>query len=97
MKTLNEVKIILSAHREELSDRFRVKKVGIFGSYVRGEQKRDSDLDVLVEFNEPVSLLGVAKVENFLCDLLDVKVDVVPKKDIRPELRKTILSETVFV
>ncbi len=97
MKTLNEVKVVLSAHKKELSDRFRVKNVGIFGSYVRGEQKRGSDLDVLVEFDEPVSLLGVAKVENFLCDLLGVKVDVVPKKDIRPELRKTILSETVYV
>lgn len=97
MKTLNEIKVVLSAHREELSDCFRVKKMGVFGSYARGEQKRGSDLDVLVEFDEPVSLLGLAKVENFLGDLLGVKVDVVPKKDIRPELRKRILAETVFV
>lgn len=97
MKSLPEIKSVLSAHKKELSDRFRVKKVGIFGSYVRGEQKRGSDLDVLVEFNEPVSLLGVASVEVFLCDLLGVKVDVVPKMDIRPELRKSILSETVYV
>jgi hypothetical protein len=97
MKTLNEIKVVLSAHREELSDRFRVRKMGVFGSYARGEQKRGSDLDVLVEFDEPVSLLGLAKVENFLGDILGVTVDVVPKKDIRPELRKRILAETVFV
>ena len=97
MKSLPEIESVLSAHKKELYDRFRVKKVGIFGSYVRGEQKRGSDLDVLVEFDEPVSLLGVASVEVFLCDLLRVKVDVVPKIDIRPELRKSILSETVYV
>ncbi len=97
MKTLNEIMVVLSAHREELSNHFRVKNVGIFGSYVRGEQNKGSDLDVLVEFDEPVSLLGLARVENFLGDLLGLKVDVVPKKDIRPELRKRILAETVFV
>ena len=49
-----------------------------------------------MEFDESVSLLGVIRVENFLSDLLGVNVDVVPKKDVRPELCKTIVAETVY-
>ena len=82
MKSLETIKSVLSAHKEELLLRFRVKEVGVFGSYVRGEQKKDSDLDVLVVFEEPVSLLKVVGLENYLSDLLGDKVDVVPKKDL---------------
>jgi len=97
MKTLYDIKTALKERKKELYDRYSVKKVGVFGSYVRGEQRRGSDLDVLVEFEEPVSLLKLASLENFLSDLLGAKVDVVPEKDIRSELKKRILSEAVYV
>jgi predicted nucleotidyltransferase len=80
-----------------LRKEFRVKSLGLFGSYVRGEPKTGSDLDVLVEFEEPVSLLKLVSLENYLSDLLGVKVDLIPKADIRPELRDRILSEEVTV
>jgi predicted nucleotidyltransferase len=80
-----------------LRKKFKVKSVGIFGSYVRGEQKSGSDLDVLVEFEEPVSLLKLVSLENYLSEFLGVKVDLIPKADIRPELRSRILSEEVTV
>ncbi len=54
-------------------------------------------LDVLVEFDEPVSLLWLVKVENYLSELLGVKVDLVPKKDVRPELKERILKEAVYL
>jgi len=97
VKTLYDIKTALKERKKELYDRYSVKKVGVFGSYVRGEQRRGSDLDVLVEFEEPVSLLKLASLENFLSDLLGAKVDVVPEKDIRSELKKRILSEAVYV
>ena len=95
--TLDEVKNMIKEHKGNLEQDFRVKEIGIFGSYARGEQRDRSDVDVLVEFDEPVSLLGVVKLENYLSDLLHVKVDLVPKKDIRQELREGILKETIYL
>jgi len=94
---LDKVKKILENHKKTLGPNFGVKEIGIFGSYVRGEQRDRSDVDVLVEFDEPVSLLGVVKLENYLSDLLHIKVDLVPKKDIRQELREGILKETIYL
>lgn len=95
--TLNEVKYKIKERKADLEQNFRVKGIGIFGSYVRGDQKDKSDVDVLVEFDEPVSLLGVVKLENYLSDLLQIKVDLVPQKDIRQELREKILKETIYL
>jgi predicted nucleotidyltransferase len=59
VKTIEEIKRILKEHKEELRDRFKVKEIGVFGSYVRGEQKRKgSDIDILVEFEEPIGFLN---------------------------------------
>ncbi len=97
MKNLAEIKPILAGRKEELKKRFGVTEIGIFGSYVRREQKESSDLDILVEFEKPVSLLHIVSVENYLSDLLGIKVDLVPRKNIRAELKETILKETVPV
>ncbi|MBN2013960.1 MAG: nucleotidyltransferase family protein [Candidatus Altiarchaeota archaeon] len=97
MVTLGDIRTALSKHRAELSRRFMVKSIGVFGSYVRGEQDESSDVDFLVEFEEPVSLLRIVGLENFLGDVLGVKADVVPKKDLRAELRDRVLEEAVYV
>ena len=97
MKTLEDIRKKLIDCKKELEQQFKVKKISIFGSYVRGEQKKISDIDILVDFNEPVSLLEFIKLENYLSDLLGVKVDLIPKKGIRPELKKQILSEAVRI
>jgi predicted nucleotidyltransferase len=54
MKTLEEIKEVIIQHKENLKRNFKVKEIGIFGSFVRGEQKRGSDVDILVEFEEPI-------------------------------------------
>ena len=97
MKSIQEIKEILEKHKEELEGKYKVKEIGIFGSYVRGEQKGKSDLDILVEFEEPVSLLDLVRAENYLSELLDIKVDLVHKRDIRPELKERILKEAVYL
>lgn len=96
-KTLEEIKDILNIHREELRQKHKITEIGIFGSYVRGEQKKRSDLDILVEIEEPVSLLRFVNIENYLSDLLKTKVDLVSKKSIRPELKERILKEVVYL
>lgn len=96
-KSLEAIKKTLRSHKEELKEKYGVIETGIFGSYVRGEQKKSSDVDVLVEFEKPVSLLRLVEVENYLSDLLKTKVDLVPKEDVRPELKNRILQEVVRI
>jgi len=98
-KKLEEMKDTLIKHKEELKKRYKVREIGIFGSYVRGEQKRGSDLDVLVEFEEDakLSLLDVAGLEIQLSDLLGVKVDLVEKRDLKPYIGEHVLNEVIYV
>ena len=95
MKTLNEISTILRQHSNVLAEKYGIAIVGIFGSYVRGEQKPGSDLDLLAEILRPISLLKLIGAELYLSDLLGVKVDLVPKRNIRKELREDILNEAV--
>ena len=93
------MKETLARHKEELRKRFKVKEIGIFGSYVKGERKEGSDLDILVEFEEDakLSLLDVAGLEIELSDLLGVKVDFVEKRDLKPYVGQRILKEVIYV
>lgn len=95
MRTVDELRTILHSHKRELEQRYKVESIALFGSYVRGEQNEGSDLDVLVEFSSPVSLLHIVSLENHLNDILGVQVDVIPRKNIREELRSAILREAV--
>jgi hypothetical protein len=97
VKTVAEIKKLLTEHKQELRKEFKVKEIALFGSYIREGATEGSDLDILVSFSEPVSLLDLVRVENFLTSLIGIKVDVVPKEDIRPELKKIILEQAVYV
>jgi predicted nucleotidyltransferase len=97
MTKIEKIKKIIAERRDELRREYRIIEIGIFGSYIRGEQKRKSDIDILVKFNEPVSLLDLVGAENYLSELLKIKVDLIPKEDLRPELKDIILKETVYV
>jgi len=80
-----------------LTERYSVETLDVFGSYVRSEQKKDSDLDILVTFKEEPSLLTFIAIENYLSDLLEVKVDLVMKDSLKPVIGKNILREAVPV
>jgi predicted nucleotidyltransferase len=80
-----------------LAERYGVETLEVFGSYVRAEQKADSDLDVLVTFREAPSLLTFIAIENYLSDELGVKVDLVMKDSLKPAIGKVILSEALQV
>lgn len=97
MKTLNEINEILKAHKKELYERYKVIEIGVFGSTVRKEQKKRSDIDVIVEFEEVPDLLEFINLERYLSRLLRKKVDLVRKEAIRPELKDTILSEVSYI
>jgi predicted nucleotidyltransferase len=80
-----------------LAERYRVETLEVCGSYVRGEQKGDSDLDVLITFEEDPSLLTYIAIENYLSDLLDIKVDLVMKDSLKPRIGEQILREAIPV
>ena len=97
MKTLEEIKQWLLLHKSVLEERYQVKELGVFGSYVRKEQTEASDIDVLVEFSETPSLLKFVNLENYLSDNLGVKVDLVHKGGLKPRLGERILAEVVYL
>lgn len=95
MKTLEEIKKILKEHKKELRERYFIKNLSVFGSYVRGEQTPESDIDILVEFEKPITLIQFIKLENYLSKLLGLKVDLVIKKSLKPYIKKQILKEAI--
>ncbi|MDD5435870.1 MAG: nucleotidyltransferase family protein [Nitrospira sp.] len=97
MKTLEEIKDILRKHKEAVVREYKVKEIGIFGSVVRGEQKRGSDIDILVDFYELPDVFLLIDLEDYLSKLLKKKVDLVRKGAIRPELKTMIMKETIYV
>jgi len=96
-KSLDEIKEVLNKHKEELKRRYGVKEIGIFGSFARGEEKDDSDVDILVEFDGPIGFFKFLELEEFLSNLISRKVDLVSKKALKPHIGKHILEEVVTV
>ncbi len=97
MRTIDEIKTIIRQHRDVLAEKYGIAIVGIFGSYVRKEQGQKSDIDLLADILRPISLLELVGAELYLNEILGAKVDLVPKRDVREELRETILREAIAV
>jgi predicted nucleotidyltransferase len=99
MKNIEEIKKKLEELKPLLRERFKVKSIGIFGSYVKGKEKKRSDLDILVEFrgSASLSLLEFVGLENYLSEILGVKVDLVEKSTLKPRIGKHILEEVVKI
>ena len=83
----------------QMAEKYGVTIIGVFGSYVRNEQRADSDIDVLIELERPtrISLLGLVELEHYLSDVLGTKVDVAIKQNLKKRIGKRILSEVVPV
>jgi hypothetical protein len=97
MKELEEVKRIIEKYKPTLKEKFKVKSVGLFGSYVKGDQSEQSDLDVLVEFYETIDLFEFIRLENLLSEIIGVKVDLVMKDALKPQIRDRILEEVIYI
>jgi len=95
MKTINNIREIIHQHRDVLADKYGVSVVGLFGSYARQEQRPDSDIDLLADILRPISLFELVGAELYLGEVLDTKVDLIPRRDVRDELKSTILEHTV--
>jgi len=98
MKTFKEIQDFFSRYKPILLEKYKwLSELGIFGSYVRGEQNEASDVDVLIDYTEAPDLIELIDLENYLSDNLGMKVDVVTKNGLKPRLKERILSEVVYV
>jgi len=97
MKTLAEIRQILQDHQPLLAQEYGIHIIGVFGSYVRNEQRDDSDIDILIELERParISLIGLVELEYYLGDLLGTKVDLVLKTNLKKRIGQRILGEVV--
>ncbi len=96
MTTLSQIQNTLSAHKTEFLERFQVKELAVFGSYSRNEQRQDSDVDILVEFNSPVGIEFI-DLANYLERVLNMRVDLVSRKGIKHEHFQQIKTELKYV
>ncbi len=97
MRTLDTIRAILKRNKSGFHKAYKVRELGVFGSYARHRQKEGSDVDILVEFDEAPDLFTFLEFEGRLEKLLKTKVDLVTKQALRPELRERILREVVYV
>ncbi len=97
MKTLEEILQILRQQKSGIQEKYSVTELGVFGSYARGSQTEQSDVDVLIDYQEPLSLLELIHLENSLSDYLGIKVDVVTKRGMKSRILERVLPEVIYV
>lgn len=97
MKTLEEIQQILFVNKDVLRKKYKVRNIGIFGSFARGEQRANSDIDVLVEFEGLPDIFLLIDLEDYLKNLTKRKVDVVRKNAVRDELKDIIAKEVMYI
>ncbi|MBU1183238.1 MAG: nucleotidyltransferase family protein [Proteobacteria bacterium] len=88
---------IIRNKKPEMKSRYGVQRLGLFGSYVRGRQRKKSDIDILVTFNRDIDLFDFLDLREYLEDRLHVKVDLVMESALKPAIGKRILSEVEYV
>lgn len=92
-KDYEDILLALRKELPKLNAEFNVSTLEVFGSYIRNEQKADSDLDVLVTFSKAPDLLGFIGLENYLSDVLGLKVDLVMRSALKPYIGKRVIAE----
>ncbi len=93
--TIDELKVIIDGKRNELARVYNVSKIFVFGSYARGEQNPQSDIDFLIETSKPIDLLKHANLVSYFEKLLGKKIDVGTIKGLKPTIRKSVLDEAI--
>jgi predicted nucleotidyltransferase len=98
MKTRADLTTFIGTLRESLPllrERYQLESLGVFGSFVRSDQRAGSDLDLLVSFRKPPGLLQFIELENYLSDLLGIRVDLAMKDTLKRRIGKRILREVI--
>ncbi|MFA5296464.1 MAG: nucleotidyltransferase family protein [Methanoregulaceae archaeon] len=97
MRDTSEILKQLRSIRQELRKRYHVKRIGIFGSYSREEQNDQSDLDLIVEFHQPIGMMAFVHLKDFISENLNLRIDLVTPDGLHPLIRDRALYEVVYV
>jgi predicted nucleotidyltransferase len=97
LKTLIDIQNILTDLKSELTEKYYVSQLGIFGSYARGDYNSASDIDILVEYAQKPSLFDLIELKDYLSDRLRMKVDLVTKDGLKPQIKEKILAEVIYL
>lgn len=97
MKNAKIIKNIIAKNKGSLKEKYKVKTIGIFGSYARGNPGKKSDVDILVDFSESPDMFEFIKLEDYLSNLIRIKVDLITKKALKPLIRDEILKATLYI
>ena len=92
-----EIIEIIRNSKPELQTRFGVQRIGLFGSHARGEQRPESDIDILVSFSREIDLFDFVDLRDYLANRLHDKVDLVMDTALKPSIGKRILTEVEYV
>jgi uncharacterized protein len=98
MKTKDQILMFLAQNKNLFRDKYHIIRIGLFGSYARGEQNIKSDIDLLVEFEDNTQDLYDLKLQlkDFFLKTLGIEIDICREKYIKPRIKKQILEETVY-
>ena len=96
MLNINTIKLAIERNQEKLAP-YSIKTLGIFGSYARGSSRKNSDIDILVEFSQTPTMFKFMQLERTLSQILGIKVDLVTRNALKPLIKKNILQEAVFL
>ena|SRR3989338_5119128 len=97
---LETIKRKIAENKEYLLKTYGVEEIGVFGSFARGDNTADSDIDIAIELNHekvPVGLFEFSRMRFYLEDVLGRKVDLVTKSGIKPMIKDRILSQLIIV
>lgn len=97
MKTKEEILQVLARQKPWLLETYQIDRLGIFGSYARGQQTETSDLDILVDYVQPPTLWKLVELKDDLSQLVALKVDLVTTNGLKPRLRDRVLSEVIYL
>jgi len=98
MKTKDQILMFLAQNKDLFRNKYHILRIGLFGSYARDEQNIDSDLDLLVEFEDNTQELYDLKLQlkDFFLKTLEIEIDICREKYIKPRIKKQILKETIY-
>ena len=97
MNQLEELKNVILKNKNRLMENYNLKSIGIFGSYIKGEESINRDLDILVDFSNPIDLFKFLELEEELQNICSLKVDLVSVKSLKPHIGRQILSEVQYI
>lgn len=92
-----DILLRLGTLKEDIEKKYKVRRIGLFGSYSRNEQREGSDIDLLVEFHEGADLFDLAGLKNYLEEIFHTRVDIVPARALRDELRQAVFADVSYV